>query len=140
MAERAGADSPYARGFCAGIDSGDLVSGSIGSKALSRLDYTVLGDAVNVAAHLELIAEPAQILITETVYAAIHTAFDCEHRGLKELPGEKELSAVYRVLNRSASAEHPGEIAKTEDPEQSQEREISPFKSSERDSPTTHQP
>src|SRR5262249_20867748 len=43
MAARSGQESPYVHGVCAGIDSGELVYGSIGARALGRLSYTVLG-------------------------------------------------------------------------------------------------
>lgn len=46
-----------------GIASGDAVVGNVGSE--SRMDYTAIGDVVNVAARLEAIARPGQILATE---------------------------------------------------------------------------
>ncbi len=50
MAERAGPRSPYAHGVSIGVDSGSMICGSIGSRVVSRLDYTVLGEVVNNAA------------------------------------------------------------------------------------------
>lgn len=46
-----------------GIASGDAVVGNVGSE--SRMDYTAIGDVVNIAARLEAIARPGQILSTE---------------------------------------------------------------------------
>lgn len=46
-----------------GIASGDAVVGNVGSE--SRMDYTAIGDVVNIAARLEAIARPGQILTTE---------------------------------------------------------------------------
>lgn len=46
-----------------GIASGDAVVGNVGSE--SRMDYTAIGDVVNIAARLEAIARPGQILATE---------------------------------------------------------------------------
>ena len=51
-----------------GINSGEMISGNIGSANLKRLDYTVIGDVVNVAQRLQTIAKEGQILINESSY------------------------------------------------------------------------
>ncbi len=60
-----------------GINSGEMVSGNIGSASLKRFDYTVIGDAVNVSQRLQSIAQPGQIIITETVYQLVKESFQC---------------------------------------------------------------
>jgi len=52
-----------------GVDMGEVVIGAMGSK--DRMDYTVLGDHVNLAARLCSNAAPQQTLITRTVYEAL---------------------------------------------------------------------
>lgn len=52
-----------------GVDMGEVVIGAMGSR--DRMDYTVLGDHVNLAARLCSKAEPAQTLISKPVYKAL---------------------------------------------------------------------
>ena len=87
MAFRAGEGSPYEHGVCIGVDSGELVSGSIGAKGLGRLDYTVLGDVVNTAAWLASIAGRDQILIREELGQQLESGFECSPIGARSLPG-----------------------------------------------------
>jgi adenylate cyclase len=51
-----------------GINSGEMISGNIGSATLKRLDYTVIGDTVNTAQRLQSVAASGQILINENCY------------------------------------------------------------------------
>src|SRR5262249_37312806 len=78
MAARAGEGSPYAHGIVVGVDSGPLISGSIGSRVASRLDYTVLGEVVNNASRLQAGAQKGQILINAALYQRVEGMFECE--------------------------------------------------------------
>ena len=55
----------------AGINNGLVVSGNIGSRDM--MDYTVIGDTVNVASRLCAAAGPGEILVSETVYREAKT-------------------------------------------------------------------
>ncbi len=81
-----------------GINSGEMVSGNIGSSSLKRLDFTVIGDAVNTAARLEFAAEENQILIPEECYLKIKEAFECKKVGEVQLKNKKKSITVYEVL------------------------------------------
>src|ERR1700743_2859255 len=64
-----------------GINSGEMISGNIGSASLKRLDYTVIGDSVNTAQRLQSAAKANQIVISEEVYEKIKESFKCERIG-----------------------------------------------------------
>lgn len=55
--------------FHVGINSGAMVAGNIG--AADRMDYTVMGQEVNVASRLASFARPGQILVSDTTYDAL---------------------------------------------------------------------
>jgi len=82
-----------------GINSGDMIWGNIGSSTLKRLDYTVIGDAVNVASRLQSAANRGQILISEANYKKVKDSFKCEKVGEIELKNKELPLIVYEVLN-----------------------------------------
>lgn len=81
-----------------GINCGDMVWGNIGSSTLKRLDYTVIGDAVNVAARLQAAADRGQILITDAGYQKVKESFECNEVGEISLKNKKLPVKVYEVI------------------------------------------
>ena len=82
-----------------GINSGEMISGNIGSANLRRLDYTVIGDAVNVAQRLQSVAREGQIIISEDTYQKVKESFSCKRIGDVNLKNKANAVAVYEVLN-----------------------------------------
>ena len=68
-----------------GVHSGKAIVGNIGSR--TRMVYTAIGDVVNVAARLESIARPNQILTTLETRDASDGSLQFFDRGVRELPG-----------------------------------------------------
>ena len=82
-----------------GINSGEMISGNIGSATLRRLDYTVIGDTVNTAQRLQSIATQGQILITEACYEKVKQSFHCNKIGSASLKNKAQEMMLYEVLN-----------------------------------------
>lgn len=82
-----------------GVNSGEMISGNIGSASLRRLDYTVIGDSVNTAQRLQSKAQPGQILISASSYNKIKEFFNCSPVGEVRFRNKKEPLDVYEVLN-----------------------------------------
>ncbi|MCC8407589.1 response regulator [Mucilaginibacter sp. UR6-1] len=88
----------YKPGVSVGINSGEVVSGNIGSASLKRLDYTVIGDIVNVAQRLQSTAKEGQILINEATYEKAKESFSCEKIGEVVLKNKAKPVTIYEVL------------------------------------------
>ncbi|MBI4699567.1 MAG: adenylate/guanylate cyclase domain-containing protein [Deltaproteobacteria bacterium] len=78
-----------------GINSGEALVGNIGSN--KRMEYTVVGDTVNVAARLEAVAKPNQVLVAENTYALCKDKFALIPLGEQNLTGRKSATKVYAL-------------------------------------------
>jgi adenylate cyclase len=81
-----------------GINSGEMISGNIGSASLRRFDFTVIGETVNMAQALQAAAGEGQIIITESAYQRVKESFSCRKVGAVNLKNKKDLVTVYEVL------------------------------------------
>ncbi len=82
-----------------GINSGEMISGNIGSASLRRLDYTVIGDTVNTAQRLQRAAGVGQIVISEAGYEKVKQSFNCRIIGQACLKNKMDEVMLYEVLN-----------------------------------------
>jgi len=81
-----------------GINSGEMISGNIGSSRLRRLDYTVIGDTVNTAQRLQSIAGAGEIIINKNSYERIKEYFQCESKGEVSLKHKAKPEEIYKVV------------------------------------------
>lgn len=82
-----------------GLNSGEMISGNIGSASLRRLDYTMIGDTVNTAQRLQSVAEPDQILISESAYEKVKESFNCRKVGEMSLKNKSNPVKVFEVMD-----------------------------------------
>lgn len=82
-----------------GINSGEMISGNIGSTSLRRLDFTVIGDTVNTAERLQSVAAPGQIVINEAAYQKVKESFHCQPIGEFTLKNKSKPVMTYEVLD-----------------------------------------
>ncbi|WP_437898605.1 adenylate/guanylate cyclase domain-containing protein [Sorangium sp. So ce124] len=78
-----------------GVNSGEAIVGNIGSD--KRMEYTVIGDVVNVASRLEAIAAPNQVLVSAATRDLAGDAFPLRALGERNLTGRKTTTAVYAL-------------------------------------------
>ena len=78
-----------------GINCGDAIVGNIGS--IMRMDYTAIGDAVNIASRLESKAKPGQILVSESVVTALGEKANVEFLGDLSLKGKSKTVSTYEL-------------------------------------------
>ncbi len=83
-----------------GVSAGEAVAGTVGAE--NRMEYTVIGDRVNLAARLEANAKPGQILISQWTYEKAAGLVDVRSLGSMKVKGKEEEVEVYEVLGLKA--------------------------------------
>ncbi len=79
-----------------GINTGPVVVGTLGNDL--RVQFTAVGDTINMAARMEQLAEPGTTYVTEDAFKITEGYFRFEALGEKEVKGKEQPIKVYRVI------------------------------------------
>jgi len=109
-----------------GINSGIVIAGGVGSDL--RMDYTVMGDTVNVAERLMGVAKD-EILVSESVFAKTKHMFEMHKIKPLKLKGKAKKVTAYRVIGIKEKPERKRGIVEFLSPLVGRKKELQQFNS-----------
>jgi adenylate cyclase len=80
-----------------GVSVGEVVAGTVGTE--DRMEYTVIGDSVNLAARLEANAKAGQILISDRTWELVRDHVEARPLGPIRVKGKEEEVEVYELVD-----------------------------------------
>lgn len=93
-----------------GLHYGSVIFGQVGinlGQALSVMDYTAIGDIVNLASRLQQAAEPGTVLASQSIYDQTKALFEFQQVPPLNLKGYSKPVAAYKLVGM---LDHPGRV------------------------------
>jgi class 3 adenylate cyclase len=90
--------------FRVGVNTGPAIVGNVGSEG--RREFTVIGDTINVAARLMTVAQPGQVVVAASTWAALGTAPEGVALGPTEVKGKSQPIDAWILTSLAPSAAH----------------------------------
>ena len=85
--------------FRIGVNTGTMLAGNMGS--LERMEYTVVGNAVNIASRLSHTGKPGEVIMTEEMYTlgSLRDRILARQYGAMKLRGKRDPVTTYKILD-----------------------------------------
>lgn len=116
---------PVPLGLHIGLNTGIVIAGNVGSDL--RMNYSVIGDTVNLASRLVHLADKDEIVISAETYRSVSSLINVEAPKTVEIKGKSEPVSIYKVLSVKADIE-PGTRVLRESPLVGRESEMAAVK------------
>ena len=85
-----------------GLNSGPVVVGSIGDDL--HMDYTAIGDTINLASRMEGLAQPGTVLLSRDTHRLVKDYFDLKPIGPLEVKGKEEPQEAFELVKAGGAA------------------------------------
>ena len=85
-----------------GLNSGPVVVGSIGDDL--HMDYTAIGDTINLASRMEGLAQPGTVLLSRNTHRLVKDYFDLKPIGPLEVKGKEEPQEAFELVKAGGAA------------------------------------
>lgn len=82
--------------FGVGVHTGEAVVGNVGSP--DRLDYTAMGDSVNLSKRLQEVAKPMQVLLSDETYQLVKERVEVKELEPIQVKGRQAFTKIYELL------------------------------------------
>jgi len=89
--------NPFLSRIGIGVNSGVVVSGNLGSQV--KMEYTVIGNSVNVASRLNDMAGPGEIMISKDIYELTKNIVSVKALSPQKMKGKSELVEVFQLID-----------------------------------------